>query len=78
MKIIKASKTVPADGRGTAAFRITLSETGDSLRPYATHFQNMEDSVRAGNLDSGKSMGHYFPNIREAEEDFYHRVSRGY
>jgi len=78
MKTIRASETIPADGRGTAAFRITLSDTGNPVPEYVTHFQNVEDMERAGNPESGKSWGHYFDNLEEAQQDFKARVFRGY
>ena len=77
METILASEITPADGRGTAAFRITLSETGNSLHPWVTHFQNCEYFESHGK-ESGKSWGHYFDNYGEALGDYKARVARGH
>lgn len=73
MGIVLASKIVPADGRGTAAHRITLSETGGTLQPWVTHFQNCEYFKTHGR-ESGKCWGHYFEDWDKAVADYNKRI----
>ena len=66
-EIIAYSATIPADGRGTAAYRYTISK--DHSSGYVTHQQNMENM--------GKAWGHYFDNIEAANKDFAKRILKG-